>query len=436
MKVTAEAARRFLVSRHLLAPARSVTGGPDGVFEVLRRLGSIQIDPIAVAGRSHDLVLHARVAGYEPAWCVVLYQRREIFETTNKALSLVPMSDMPWFRLGWGRKGPRLHTAILDGNAAVAERVLSRIRQEGPLSVLDFESEPGAARDWFGIPENVARAVLEAYTAMGVLGLARRDGNLRYYDLLDRLLPATVLARQVPPPEQLRHKLLSRYRAHGLLGLGGPCGMFDRIAPPPERHALQKELVDLGALVPVDVGGVRGRRFVVASEVGTLQASPEPESSVAFIAPFDSLLWDPLCSRNCSASSTCGKASSRRRSAVGVGTCCPSPSAPASWAGPNRGSIATVPASSAQRLVGGRLRTRPRRRLRRRDARRAAGVPAFRRRRAPGVGTSPGSRAATLPHPPLTPEPPSGSFQRREVLEAARAPLLGGVDQGDQALDS
>ncbi len=69
VKVTAEAARRFLVARHMLAPARSLEGGPDAVLEVFRRLGSIQFDPIAVAGRSHDLVLHARVADYDPAWC-------------------------------------------------------------------------------------------------------------------------------------------------------------------------------------------------------------------------------------------------------------------------------------------------------------------------------------------------------------------------------
>jgi uncharacterized protein YcaQ len=93
VKVTAEAARRFLVARHFLAPARSVAGGLDGVVEVLRRLGSIQFDPIAVAGRNHDLVLHARVADYEPGWCDELYERREIFETTNKALSFVPMSQ-------------------------------------------------------------------------------------------------------------------------------------------------------------------------------------------------------------------------------------------------------------------------------------------------------------------------------------------------------
>lgn len=268
------------------------------MLEVFRTLGSIQFDPIAVAGRSHDLVLHARVAGYEPAWCDLLYERRQIFEVTNKALSLVPTSEIPWFRLGWGRKGPRFHNAVLAENASVAERVVGRIRAEGALSALDFEPEHGAPKDWFGMPENVVRAVLEAYTVTGVIGLARRDGNRRYYDLLERLLPAELLAHEMPEREQLRHKLLSRYRAHGLLGAGGAGGTFDRIAPPkstPERvgrDTLREELVELGALVPVDVEGVRGKRLVLVEELPLLQAPPEPTPSVAFVAPFDSLLWD------------------------------------------------------------------------------------------------------------------------------------------------
>jgi hypothetical protein len=275
-----------------------VAGGLDGVLEVFRRFGSIQFDPIAAAGRNHDLALHARVAGYEPAWCDVLYERREIFETTNKALSFIPVSEFPWFRLGVGRKGPRFHGAILAENAPVAERVLGRIRAEGPLSARDFEVEHGAPKDWFGMPENVVRAVLEAYTVTGVIGLARREGNLRYYDLLERLLPAGLLAHEVPVREQLRHKLLSRYRAHGLLGAGGAGGTFDRIASPestperPGRNELRAGLVESGALVPVEVEGVRGQRFVLDEELALLQAPPPPVPSVAFIAPFDSLLWD------------------------------------------------------------------------------------------------------------------------------------------------
>jgi uncharacterized protein len=290
--VTAEAARRFLVARHFLAPARSLAGGLDGALEVFRKFGSIQFDPIAVAGRNHDLVLHARVAGYEPAWCDVLYERREIFEATNKALSFVPASEFPWFRHVMGRKGPRFHAAALAENATVAERVLERIRAEGPLSSLDFERETGPTKDWFGMPENAVRAVLESYTVTGVIGLARRDGNRRYYDLLERLLPAKLLAQEVPEREQLSHKLLSRYRAHGLLGAGGAGGTFARIADPKARNELREELVKLGALVPVDVEGVRGKRLVVAEELALLQAPPEPTPSVVFIAPFDSLLWD------------------------------------------------------------------------------------------------------------------------------------------------
>jgi len=297
MKVTAEAARRFLVARHALTPARSLQAGPAGVLDVFRRFGSIQFDPIAVAGRTHDLVLHARVADYDPAWCDGLYERREIFEAYNKGLSFVLVEDYPWFR---GRLS-RHWAEIIEENADVAEQVLERIRVEGPMSSLDFERTKGEMTDWFGLPTNTVRAVLEAYALTGVLGLSRRDGNRRYYDLLERLLPAHVLARDVPIVEQFRHRLLSRFRAHGLLGVAGVGDVFSGIGPAkpdprvpgyPGRTALREELVADGAIVPVDVEGVRGKRFVLAEEVGLLEDPPEPPPSVAFLPPFDALVWD------------------------------------------------------------------------------------------------------------------------------------------------
>jgi uncharacterized protein len=298
MKVAAEAARRFLVARHLLAPARSVKGGPDAVFEVIRRLGSIQFDPIAVAGRSHDLVLHARVADYEPAWCDLLYDRREIFEAYNKGLSFVPANEFPWFRATVSKDTP---ARTLAENADVAERVLDAIRTQGPMSALNFERERGSTTDWFGMPTNAVKAVLEAYTFTGVLGLARRDGNRRYYDLLERLLPANVLAREIPLREQLRHKMLSRYRAHGLLGASSGGDVFSGLGPAkpdearpdlPGRTALREELIAAGELVPVEIEGIRGNRFVLREEVELLSAPPLPPPSVAFLSPFDPLVWD------------------------------------------------------------------------------------------------------------------------------------------------
>jgi uncharacterized protein len=272
VEVTGQDARRFLVARHFLSPARSLDGGTDGVLEVFRRLGSIQYDPIAVAGRTHDLVLHARVAGYDPGWCDLLYERQEIFEAQNKGLSFVPASDYPWFRGTVSRQARQL----LADNADVAERVLERVRADGPLSALDFDREHGATTDWFGAPTNVVRAVLEAYCVTGVLGLARLE-------------------------EQLRHKMLSRYRAHGLLGASSGGDVFGGLGPAkpdprwpeyPGRTALREELVEDGELVPVSVEGLRGKRFVLHDEVDLLSAAQEPPPSVAFLSPFDALIWD------------------------------------------------------------------------------------------------------------------------------------------------
>jgi uncharacterized protein YcaQ len=294
--VSGEEARRFLVAHHLLSPARSVKGGQKGVLEVFRRLGSLQFDPISVAGRSHDLVLHARVKDYEPAWCDRLYKRREIFEAFNKGLSLVPTSEFPWFR---GKLSQRPEQTLAE-NADVATRVLERIREQGPLSLGDFDRERGTTTDWFGAPANTVREVLDAYVLTGVIGLERREGSRRYYDLLERLLPAAVVTREVPQLDQIRYKLLSRYRAHGLLGISGAGDVFSGIGPArpdprlpgyPGRNALREELVDAGELVVVMVEG-SGKRFVVRDEVELLESPPEPTPSVAFLSPFDALVWD------------------------------------------------------------------------------------------------------------------------------------------------
>jgi hypothetical protein len=47
---------------------------------------------------------------------------------------------------------------VIAENPEVAERVLERIRADGPLSSLDFERERGSTTDWFGMQMNTVRA--------------------------------------------------------------------------------------------------------------------------------------------------------------------------------------------------------------------------------------------------------------------------------------
>jgi uncharacterized protein YcaQ len=100
--VSAAAARRFLVLRHLLAPPRSLPPGPESVLRVFDRIGVVQFDPLEVAGRNHDVTLLARVEGYRREHAdELLYERRALYETYNKSLNLVPTAELPYYRLGW-----------------------------------------------------------------------------------------------------------------------------------------------------------------------------------------------------------------------------------------------------------------------------------------------------------------------------------------------
>ena len=285
------------------------------------RLGSFQFDPLEVAGRNHDLVLHARVADYTRAvGDEVLYGTRQLFETYNKGLSLVPTAELPYYRVYWDREERAHAGTTFDEHAPLVEELLERIRRGGPLSSTDVE--PRAAIEWYWRPTNQVRAVLEALAQAGVLGLARREGNRRVYDLTERLFPAELLAHRPAEEDQIRHKLLSRYRAHGMLGRTGSAELWHGTGIPPTdgtkdvgrtRRRLTDGMVDDGRLVPVTIDGVKGERFIIASELTLLEAAAvevgeasgaDPAaaaggptaadglSDVTLLAPLDPFVWD------------------------------------------------------------------------------------------------------------------------------------------------
>jgi uncharacterized protein YcaQ len=295
-------ARRFLVLRHLLAPPRALPAEPESVLRVVDRVGSLQFDPLEIAGRNHDLVLLSRIAGYRREWTDRwLYRDRVLYETYNKQLSIVPTAELPWYRLTWDRNHEEHRGGAFDEHAPLVEELLARIRDTGPL--LPRDVGPRAAIDWYWRPTNQVRAILEALAEAGILGIARREGNLRVYDLVERLFPTELLAQRVPERDQRRHRLLSRYRGGGLLGTGGQSELWSGTGRnAAERAELRAELVASGEIVPVTVEGLKGERFVVADELPILSqaerevAAGEPprgaDPGVAFLAPLDPLCWD------------------------------------------------------------------------------------------------------------------------------------------------
>ncbi|MEO8251499.1 MAG: crosslink repair DNA glycosylase YcaQ family protein [Chloroflexota bacterium] len=302
LRISADNARRFLVRRHLLDPPRSLPAKPASVLGVVDRLGSLQFDPLEVPGtRSHDLVLHARIDGYQREWCDLwLYGKdRRLIELYNKSLNILPMAELPYFRFGWDQWREHYEGGILREQADLVTLIVERIEHDGSLSTDAFRHVKNRVEWWWdsggATTTRAAKAVMEALFVIGRLGIARRDRSRRYYDLIERLVPAELLSSHAKPAEQHRHRLLSRHRGVGLMAVGGAGELVLGTGSAAERANLTAEMVADGVLLPVAVEGLREVRHVLADERLLLDATVRPgraDPSVTILAPLDPFIWD------------------------------------------------------------------------------------------------------------------------------------------------
>jgi uncharacterized protein YcaQ len=202
-------ARRF-VRRALLLdqPAASVGAALD-------HLGYVQIDPIDVCGRMHDLILRNRVAGYreggllrhvhggEPA------APRGGFEhylPGQGVLAAFPWEAWPWLAgaiRGRRTRGGLYGRTLGPAHEVLARRILAEIAARGPLTSDDIEHDGRAMTAW-GTPGRLVKNLLEILFVHGRVLLAARRGFRRVYDLPERVVPAAVFAAPVPADAELR----------------------------------------------------------------------------------------------------------------------------------------------------------------------------------------------------------------------------------------
>ena len=132
LHISQEQARRFLALYHF-----TPTDVP-GVFE---RLGTVQYDPLNPVGRNPDLVLQARVPGYQvDDWQKTAYTDRLVYDAWDKMACLVPVSDWP-MRARLRAHTYNLHPLLLEEQADAVAAALAELDARGPLSSLEFEDQ-------------------------------------------------------------------------------------------------------------------------------------------------------------------------------------------------------------------------------------------------------------------------------------------------------
>jgi uncharacterized protein YcaQ len=296
LQLTNQEARRFLLAKHGLWPPRGLRGKA-GVRAVFDRLASIQFDPIDVVGRNPDLVLQSRVVDYEPAMLHELaYEERHLYDYWDKMMSLLPVVDWPNMALHRERWRQRHATRRAKMNDHV-ETVLGAIRDEGPMSSIDFQPHHGVDHkvDWRWGPMRAVKAILEMLMDSGDLMVSYRQANRRFYDLAERVLPPDVAAATPMTDEEtyLRWRVARRCRGIGLLGPGLEGEVWYGCGKAVQRNPAIQDMVDAGEMVPVQVEGDPRTYHMVATDLPHLERAQtaSPAAEVAFIAPLDNLMW-------------------------------------------------------------------------------------------------------------------------------------------------
>ncbi len=150
------------------------------------------------------------------------------------------------------------------------------------------------------MPTRLGRAALEILYGMGEVGVHHRVNTRRYFDLIDRLLPAELLAAADPNPTDEAYQDWHVARRVGSLGLASPAagehwlGMGGMKAE--VRRPILARLSAQGVLIPVAVEGVaQAPLFIRAEDVSLLDAVAGEDGAppaAAFIGPLDNLIWD------------------------------------------------------------------------------------------------------------------------------------------------
>ncbi len=298
-----ETVRRFaLVKQRLAGP--SLVNDAAGILALVRDLGCLQLDPISVVARSHQIVVWSRVGQYDLDHLdQLLWHDRSLFEYWAHAASIVPTADYPihhHLMRRYATERPtgqvsQRYAAWLTENRKLQRDIMQQIRRHGPVPSRDLEIENKVSAGWYSTGWTSGRDVsqmLDYLWTKGKIMVAGRTGIQKLWDLSERCLPDWT------PRETLNSRQIT-YRAAQTAVKALGVATLQQI----KRHYVRgryeglpqvlKQLVRAGRLETVSVIDQPGEWFIHADDGALLdQLDSIDFSRTTLLSPFDNLICD------------------------------------------------------------------------------------------------------------------------------------------------
>lgn len=275
-------ARKLVLLSQGLHKNAELGRGRNATLKAIEKLGYIQIDTISVVERAHHHTLWTRADGYQPKHLDKLLEQRKVFEYWSHAAAYLPMRD---YRYSLPRKqaiaGGEKHWHVK--NEKVANQVLQRVKDEGPLQARDFEhTRKGDGGWWEWKP---AKLALEQLFMEGELMIVRRQGFQKVYDLTERVLPDDI-DTSTPETDEYHQHLIRKYLKANGVGTPSQIAYLLKGIKASIRQQCQQMLEDK-QLVRVFI---KQQEYFALPGFEQLLDKSLSRSKVKILSPFDNLL--------------------------------------------------------------------------------------------------------------------------------------------------
>lgn len=295
-----------LEARHLLLYLQGLCDAPNRrfqsaeLYDLIERMGFVQIDSIRTIERAHHLTLLSRNDRYQPRMLQGLLEgERRLFENWTHDASIVPMIWYPYWQPRFVQMRERFaqrqswHRRLGDSWPAVLDRVRQVVRERGPVMSRDFHDDrgPGVGEWWKWGPSKTA---LEYLWRTGELVICQRINFQKVYDLAERVIPASVLAQVTSEQDYIEWACTTALDRLGCATPAELAAFWDQVGLADVKAWCEREVGKTIRDVLVEsADGSAPRKAYARSDIAELiQRLPEAPVRVRFLSPFDPVLRD------------------------------------------------------------------------------------------------------------------------------------------------
>ena len=303
LTVDMDTARRFILGKQGLWPGRRWRG-IEGTEQAMREIEYLQLDPLQIIARSHDIQLYGRILDTTPGlWEDVTYKQRNFFDWGGW-LAVRPMDELPHWRVVMHRErdgDPDCDLRIGKmghEHAEAIDEMRTILRERGVVSNRDFKMAQRKRTQSYRGRKDSSLALYYLWRT-GEVMTHHRENFERVYALTEAVAPAHLI-HESSDDEADRFLIKKEISFAGLSRLNRTSDAFHRGGPFSKVRQIREALLADGDIIEVRVEGWKAALCVLSSDAEALRdlsAGRVPQAwmpletttteEVVFLAPLD-----------------------------------------------------------------------------------------------------------------------------------------------------